>query len=256
MSDATDKQALLQGYKPTRAERAYAAVTDWRYILAGLGILTLVLDHFGFIDIPEFSTLQKLLVVGFVGGYIGAKIVVWPVIKDRITPDMVQVELAPVEGQLNDTLHIPTDDFWKFEVLGGHLVEKRTLTGGIRFVVRGIDTGRRLLVPAGDRPSDEEIPDDLNLIGSGADTMYHKLKGPMLEEYRAATDRARDKEVMFEEAKRQVQNEVAELFEDIRAGKLNVESESDRREAEDRVEGVIRRLAIKSYEADEAGDGE
>lgn len=244
MSDATDKQALLQGYQPTRPERVYAAVTDWRYFLVGLGLLALILDYFGHIDIPEFSTLHKLLFVGFLGGYIGAKFIVWPVIKDRITPDTVQVELSPVEGQVLDTLNIPTDEFWEFEVIGGHLVERRTLTGGIRFIVRGIDTERKILVPAGDRPSDKEVPDDLQLIGSGASEMYHKLRGEALDEYRAATNRERDREVMFEEAKRQVQNEVSELFEDIRAGKLNVESEVDKQEAEDRVEGVIRRLAM------------
>jgi hypothetical protein len=256
MSDATDKQALLQGYQPTRAERVYAAVTNWRYILVGLGILTLVLDHFGHIDIPEFSTLHKLLIVGFVGGYIGAKIVVWPVIKDRISPDTVQVELAPVKGQVLDTLHIPKDEFWEYEVVGGSLVQRYTLTGGVRFVVRGIDTERKIMVPAGDRPSDEEVPDDIQLIGSGASEMYYKLQGEMLEEYREGTNRERDREVMYEEAKREVQNEIAELFEDIRSGKLSVQSDADKQEAQDRAKDVIRRLAIKSYEADEAGDGE
>jgi len=254
MSDAAEKQALLQGYKPTRAERAYAAVTDWRGWLVGLGLVVLALDHFGYLDIPEFSTLHKLLLVGFVGGYVGAKFVVWPVIKDRISPDTVMVEIAPVEGQVLDTLHIPQDEFMQYEVVGGHLVERRTLTGGIRFVVRGIDTQRMILVPAGDRPSDRDLPDDLQLIGSGASEMYYKLQSEMLDEYRAGTNRERDKEVMYEEAKREVQNEVSELFEEIRAGKLNVESDADQQEAQDRVDGVIRRLAMTGE--DSAGDDE
>jgi hypothetical protein len=112
-----------------------------------------------------------------------------------------------------------------------------------------------VIVSAGDRPEDDDIPDDIHLIGAGADEKYSELQGQVLDEFRAGTNRARDEQAMLEEAKRAVTMEFVELFENIRAGNVEL-NDLDRGEAEERADQVIRELAAGATDSSEGSDDE
>jgi len=256
MTDGPTPRGYVHGeYQPTRAERALDRLTDWRTYIVLAIIGALIANELGWITLPEITDLHKLILLGLIGGYlVVGKLGVWPRIEGRVESRTVRLYLTGLEGKkILDYADIPEDDWWRLDTING-LKERYTLGGRVQFVARAVDLSRSLVVSAGDRPNDDSVPDDIELLGSGADELYHKLRGIILDEFRAGTARARDRQIMVEEANRRTSNQYDEDFEEIRNGSGLMEEREMRAQERTSTESLLRERAVENSDSEGESD--
>lgn len=251
--DETDgvSQAQIQalGTQPkTREELVVDLLKSYRtYVflsIFGYLIGAYVLSVFPRVGIPRLAWFVGGLAV--VGYLIGGTSVMYRV-KPYLTDKRVTVGLATVDGDVYDTVKIPRETFTEFTVLGEKFPERKSVLGSTVLVARYIDFENRIIVPAGDFPRDEDVPDDVDLIGDDGDAKkVEEYRQSLLYYAKQGRDATTDRIVLKEEAVQDVVNEFAVMFEEMRdseSEELSVEN------LEKEMDTIIREMSVANQQS-------